>query len=321
MQSASSEEHAQSTSATAQFRTVLDCMAEAVYCVDQNRVINFWNASAAEITGYREEEVLGRSCRDDVLVHCDQTGKVLCHDGCPLTATLLDGRKRELEAFLKHKEGHRVAVRIRSAPLSDADGRITGVVESFSQNGDKLAAVELADLYRKLALTDTLTGIGNRREAQVHLEESVRRHMDLQVPICISLLDIDRFKQVNDSYGHDAGDKVLKVVSATLRNALRASDFLGRWGGEEFLMILEGCRLDDASAIAEQCRALVEQSRTRLDSGELGVTISVGLTEIRSGDTSGAALRRADQLLYASKCAGRNRVSREASDSRRCGAT
>ncbi len=125
----------------------------------------------------------------------------------------------------------------------------------------------------------------------------------------ILFIDIDNFKTVNDSYGHLTGDHVLKVVSTTLRRNIRTTDHIGRWGGEEFLVIVYGLNDKDLWLVAEKLRNLVDQSRCYVDGRKIGVTISMGVTRVREGDTANVLIQRVDQLLYKSKIDGRNRVT------------
>jgi diguanylate cyclase (GGDEF)-like protein len=122
--------------------------------------------------------------------------------------------------------------------------------------------------------------------------------------------DIDHFKRVNDLRGHDVGDAALRMVAETLRHNMRRSDVVGRWGGEEFVAILYSVA-DEAAlrAVAEKLRTLTAHSRLDLDTGGLAVTISIGATLVRPGDTSASVVQRADELMYASKQAGRDKVT------------
>jgi diguanylate cyclase (GGDEF)-like protein len=123
-------------------------------------------------------------------------------------------------------------------------------------------------------------------------------------------MDIDHFKKINDNHGHDVGDKVLCMVANTFRNALRATDVIGRWGGEEFVAILYDT-YDESTLFraAEKVRGLTEASRLDIDNRSLQVTISIGATRLYSNDTPESVIRRSDQLMYRSKQAGRNRVT------------
>jgi diguanylate cyclase (GGDEF) domain len=131
-----------------------------------------------------------------------------------------------------------------------------------------------------------------------------------QKPAGLLFIDIDQFKKVNDSHGHDVGDQALRMVANTFRHALRATDTLGRWGGEEFVAILYDIDNDKALfKIAEKVRMLVEVSHFETASQSLSVTISIGATRLYSNDTPDSIIRRADGLMYRSKQAGRNRVT------------
>jgi diguanylate cyclase (GGDEF)-like protein len=125
----------------------------------------------------------------------------------------------------------------------------------------------------------------------------------------VLFVDIDHFKNVNDSHGHLVGDQMLKIVADTMRYSLRASDFIGRWGGEEFLVILYEVAEKQFFAIAEKLRSLVEQNSLITDKGEVVVTISIGGIMVQPGDTMKTILQRADENLYESKNAGKNRVT------------
>jgi len=161
----------------------------------------------------------------------------------------------------------------------------------------------------QMATTDNLTGLANRHAlglllAQAQLE--AHRHKTRMAAI---LFDVDHFKDINDQHGHGAGDLVLQGVAASIREGLRASDIVCRWGGEEFLVILKNSDLANASAVAETVRGRVQQQRFTLDDGTtLHTTISAGVTLSRPDDIADALLLRADALLYQAKNSGRNRV-------------
>jgi diguanylate cyclase (GGDEF)-like protein len=123
------------------------------------------------------------------------------------------------------------------------------------------------------------------------------------------LADLDEFKNVNDTYGHVAGDAALVTVVQTLSGCLRASDVLGRWGGDEFLVILPGITKEILADTSERCRALVAQSTVPVEGAQIQVTISVGAAMVAPGDSVESLLNRADQHLYRRKESGRNRVS------------
>jgi diguanylate cyclase (GGDEF)-like protein/PAS domain S-box-containing protein len=290
------------------YRTILDNVADGVYFCDRDRRITFWTKGAERITGYKADEVLGSSCADSILVHVDERGTSLCQGGCPLAAAIADGKPRQAQAYLHHKAGHRVPVSIRVNPIVAPDGRIEGAVETFSDNSALLEVLHRLDAVSVENETDALTGITNRRGMLSRLQASLgtgraRRNA------AILYMDIDHFKVVNDTYGHETGDRVLKMVASTLEQNVRSSDLVARWGGEEFVCLLYRMSPTTLAETAEKLRALVESSFIGVASREIRVTVSVGATFIRPDDTMQSVIARADHLLYESKAGGRNRVT------------
>jgi diguanylate cyclase (GGDEF)-like protein len=171
---------------------------------------------------------------------------------------------------------------------------------------------ELSDalaLNRELATRDALTGLLNRRAMVELLAREHPRIERGQGPLSLALLDIDWFKRVNDSLGHGAGDEVLRRFAAILKTQLRAADALARWGGEEFLLLMPGTRLDDARVVLDRLRRAVHASdEFGSIAADLKVSFSAGLVEVGEGESQDAALERADRALYLAKERGRNRI-------------
>lgn len=169
-------------------------------------------------------------------------------------------------------------------------------------------------LYRQAlesSLKDGLTQVGNRAALEMTLKRELRLFKRTGQPLSLLFIDIDKFKRVNDTAGHEAGDSVLITVSQTIAQALRQTDQLFRYGGEEFLVVLGDTEKCSAMAIAERVRAAIEQSRTPTDIGEVQVTVSVGVCTSRAGDTRDSLFKRGDRALYQAKGAGRNRIIAE----------
>lgn len=290
------------------YRDLLDTMSDGVYFVDRDRLITYWSKGAERLTGYLAEQVLGNSCRDGLLNHVDENGVELCSRACPLLATIADGRCRDAHVFLHHSDGHRRPVWVRSAPMVDRDGAVVGAVEVFSDDSAIAAARAEANELRQLALTDPLTGLGNRRYLEMQLTarlEEWRRH---QSPFGVLIADIDLFKRVNDNYGHEVGDETLAMVARTLSFGVRGSDVVTRYGGEEFVVIASHTTPERLAAAAERLRALVAASRLVVARETVEVTISLGAAMATPADDGDTLLRRADDMLYRAKQAGRNRV-------------
>lgn len=162
---------------------------------------------------------------------------------------------------------------------------------------------------RQLAMFDELTGLANRRAVLEQLDAQRRHARRLDRALAVLVIDVDRFKLVNDGHGHAVGDEVLRHVARVIAGSLRANDRVGRVGGEEFLVVLPEANLEHAHAIAERMRQLVAAARCETAAGVLTLTVSIGAAVMQGSDESAAALiARADAALYAAKAGGRNRV-------------
>jgi diguanylate cyclase (GGDEF)-like protein/PAS domain S-box-containing protein len=294
------------------YRDLVDSMSDGVYFVDRDRKITYWSGGAERLTGYRATEVTGRYCRDGILNHVDASGAELCGAACPLAATIRDGRRRDAHVYMHHADGHRQPVWVRSSVLYDRNGDIAGAVEVFSDDSAVADARAQLDEQQQLALTDALTAVGNRRRLEMQVEARLdewRRHA---LPFGLLMVDIDLFKKVNDTYGHDAGDQVLTMVARTLSFGVRGSDVVTRFGGEEFAVVLGHADPDRLASVGERLRQLVAASRLMIGLQPIEVTVSIGGALVEPGDDQGTLLRRADAALYEAKRNGRNRLQVDA---------
>jgi diguanylate cyclase (GGDEF)-like protein len=174
-------------------------------------------------------------------------------------------------------------------------------VEVFSDSSSVVAALQRADEMREMALLDPLTGTGNRRYTELSINARLEETRRYGWPFGLLFIDIDYFKAVNDANGHETGDEVLKMVAKTLLSSMRPFDFLGRWGGEEFVALIMNVDEQRLRQIAERSRSLIEQSRLSKGSATVSVTVSVGATVARADDTLRVLIERADRLMYSSK--------------------
>jgi diguanylate cyclase (GGDEF)-like protein/PAS domain S-box-containing protein len=289
------------------YKTLIENLYDGVYFVDRERRITFWNKAAERITGFSKDEVLGTRCFDNLLRHVDDQGNSLCLRGCPLLSTMHDGRLRSASVFLHHKSGQRLPVAVGVAPIADDQGEIIGGVEIFRDNSTAMAALEQLRELQDLAYLDELTRIANRRYLNIFLASKFNEFERHGWPFGVIMADLDLFKQVNDTFGHQVGDAVLKMVAETLLKNCRSFDLVGRWGGEEFLCVLcNPIAEEQLMAIAERLRNLMASTWLTMPDRSIKVTISLGITLVRSQDTVETLIQRADALLYRSKTAGRN---------------
>ena len=290
---------------------VLENLSDGVYFVDRQRRILYWNRGAELITGFAKEEVLGRRCKDNILNHCDDAGRNMCGKNCPLLATMRDRGQREAHLFLHHKDGHRKPVCVRAAPLTDEDGRVIGAVETFHDDSALVNTLDRASELERRSTSDPLTGTGNRRLGEAMLAGWLEQYRRSGQPFGVLFADIDRFKAINDQFGHIIGDDALRVVARTLVDVSRAADHVIRWGGEEFLILIACADNAALREIGERLRVLVQQARVTAGRKRVPLTLSIGGTISAPGDTPELIVRRSDALMYQSKRAGRNRVTIE----------
>jgi diguanylate cyclase (GGDEF)-like protein/PAS domain S-box-containing protein len=292
-----------------QYKEILDNVFDGVYMVDRERRITFWNKGAERITGFKTVGVVGKKCADNILNHINEQGVCLCLEGCPLEATIMDGQPRQAEVFLHHVQGHRVPIVLHAEAIKDETGKILGAVETFTDNTALFTIERRANRLQGLVDQDALTKVGSRLYITNILETSLMEVHALHAKIGILFLDIDHFKKINDEFGHENGDKVLKMTANSIRKSLRAGDTIGRWGGEEFIAIINDADEKILKSVAEKLRIMILNSLLMINDQIVQVTVSVGATLLKNEDLPETAVKRADELMYQSKRNGRNRVT------------
>ena len=197
------------------------------------------------------------------------------------------------------------------APDGEIDDDVNDLVDLLAREiGGPLRMALLVEDSQRMATTDALTGLMNRRAFITSMEAELARSRRYDYPLTLLLLDVDHFKQVNDKRGHAAGDRVLAAIGNHLRVTFRRSDYAARWGGEEFVVALTSTALEGGYLTAERMREALSELQIRDERGErIAITASVGLAVLRTSDSLDTVLDRADRAMYASKTAGRNRVS------------
>jgi diguanylate cyclase (GGDEF)-like protein/PAS domain S-box-containing protein len=290
-------------------KSIVDNLADGVYYVEPDRSIRYWNHGAENLAGYQASELVGRRCYDNILAHVHAQGNSLCHSTCPLAASMLDGESRDVTIWLRHREGYRKPVRVRTAAVRDATGTIVGGVETFSDASAVVRAAEDADRVRHEALTDELTGLPNRRMFDAAVRTRLENMVRYAWQFGLLVVDIDNFKAVNDKSGHAVGDAVLAGVAKTIQGAVRAGDMVARWGGEEFAILVEASEAGGLAETAERVRAFVAQSEVRHEALVLRVQVSAGGSLASRDDTPESLFERADGALYSAKRSGRDQIA------------
>ncbi len=283
------------------FRQILDQVNNGVYFVDKDRRITYWNKGAEEITGYASQEVIGTACYENILVHSDAEGNILCHSGCPLQDCMVDGEKREAEIFLKDRTGVRVPISIYAVPLHDENGDVSGAVEVFEDLRPVRNLEKTIEELSNDAYMDKLSGALNRRSIESLLQSRWRQFMQGGQNMGLIFTDMDQLKLINDEFGHMAGDHAIMHLAETLKNATRDSDIVGRWGGDEFIVVAEVDNQERLSGVLAKLVALLNSSPAMYKEQRIAVRASFGGALFSEANSLQELLELTDQRMYAYK--------------------
>ena len=224
-------------------------------------------------------------------------------------------RTRYLEHVFRHGRADEFECEMRSSSGRTFWAHLSGQRLRYAGDDALLAAIvdvtvqrQTQESLREQATHDPLTGVFNRRHVEDVLRKEVDRAARHERPLAVAMLDADHFKRINDTYGHQTGDEVLRAISDRCSKTLRSNDVLGRYGGEEFLVVFPETKLDEAGAVAERLRAAVADEPIKIGDNALAVTVSIGLAAFAPGHDVDKLFQRADSALYTAKQDGRNLV-------------
>lgn len=290
------------------YREILSEVSDGVYIVDSHRKILFWNKAAERITGYSAEEIMGEHCSETGIHHIDMHGEPLCELGCPLITATETGRVQQESVFVRHKGGYRVPIETRVFPVYD-DGVNVGAVEIFRPASGRVYDDHFIEQLLDAATRDPLTNLPNRRYMQDYLRYKLYASRQFGEMFAVLFGDVDDFHQFNNTYGHDAGDSVLRNISRTFQENLRAGDRVARWGGEEFVGVFAVESEAAVPVLGQKICQLVRNTEIDHAGHPLHATMSIGITLMRPEDTVETMLARADALMYESKRKGKDCVT------------
>jgi len=277
-------------------RSVLEGLHLGIYVVDRDRRIVFWNRGAERITGYISQEVIGRCCRDELLVHCNHEGTMLCASpSCPMVECMREGKDSEANLFLRHKNGYRISVSAQHLPLRDARGAIIGAAEAFEVN----PVLERRRGYQPDRVTDSGTELGDRVFIEHRLHFAMARWNEFHVPFAILCVQIDQLRDVRARLSHGAENEVTRVVGSSLENAIREADYLGRWNDNQFLIILSKCQPEAVEMVAERVKKVAGSTRVQWWGDRLEFELSLGQAIAEPDDTIDSLIQRAERSLTA----------------------
>ena len=210
---------------------------------------------------------------------------------------------------MHHKQGHRLPVNARVTALKDDEGNTIGGAEFFTEHINQEMMLEKLHELEQMALLDNLTQLPNRHHLESELSSRFHEKSRMKINFGLIFIDLDHFKNINDTYGHDIGDAVLRTMANTLKNAIRPFDLVGRWGGEEFIGIIRNTDRHVLEIVAQRLLHMIRASTVQTESSKLSMTASLGVTMAESDDTTESLIKRADGLMYKSKQNGRDQIT------------
>ncbi len=287
-------------------QVTLQSIGDAVLTADAEARVEYMNPVAEQLTGWTNSEAAGRPVSEVFQVLNEATRTPI---DSPILRCLREDRNVELPepALLINRRGQEISVQDSAAPIRDRTGRLIGAVMVFHDVSQE-RRLQRALAYQ--ATHDPLTGLINRREFEVRLDDALQAARDSSsVRHVLLYLDLDQFKVVNDTCGHEAGDRLLKQVTSVVQTRIRTTDTLARLGGDEFGVLLHECTLETAHRIAEGLRQAIRDYRFVWQDRVLKVGVSIGLAEITGeSETAASVMSAADVACYSAKDSGRNRV-------------
>ena len=286
--------------------------AVPIFVLDKNHLVTNWNKACEKMTGINAQRVVGtrdhwrafypskRSCLADLVLDGAYDSFPKFYEAFDTSTFLHDGVRSE--GWFDNVGGKDRYLVFDAVPIYNRAKELVAVIETLQDISERK---KLEEELGRLATTDALTGLYNRHRFNELLGQEVARARRYHTPLSLVMFDLDYFKNINDTYGHAVGDQVLQEVAKVIRENVRATDWVGRWGGEEFLVLCPEATEKDAVATAEKLRGLVE---SHMFETVATITISCGVTRFKAPDSVDAFVSRADDGLYRAKEKGRNIV-------------
>jgi diguanylate cyclase (GGDEF)-like protein/PAS domain S-box-containing protein len=296
-------------------KEIIDFLPDATWVVDLQGRIMAWNRAMEDLTGIDARDMIGRGnykhaepfygMRKPMLIDMVLKPDPMLESEFDLFR--VEGARLYGEISVQDLDGQGRYLAGTAGPLNDAQGQVVGAIQTIR---DITHRKELEAKLTRLATTDSLTGVNNRHHFLQLAREELLRAKRYNRSLAMLMLDLDRFKNVNDTYGHHVGDRVLIEFSQACQDVIRGSDCFGRLGGEEFAVLLVETGQADAHQVAERIRTKVEEMTVLAEGHRIKFTVSVGLTTLQKADAYfKQMMQRADTALYAAKDAGRNQVA------------
>jgi len=277
------------------YRDILDELQIGVSVLDLQKRIMFWSDGAEEIAGSARIDVLGRSCTENILLHCDQSSCEACVENCPLHSALREAKPVQSMGSIHHKGGYWIPVRIWAIPLRDSYGSMIGIIQTFESDFAVTDPNPNDRSMKERGCLDYVTELPNETMMRSHLRESLVTFAELLIPLGLLCLEIKELGKFRARYGQEAAMTALKMLARTLRNSVWPTDFVGRWSGDRFLAILSGCDEEALKAVSDRIKKIAAKLTIRWWGEELSVVVLMSSASAIVGDNVESLLERLQQ--------------------------
>jgi diguanylate cyclase (GGDEF)-like protein/PAS domain S-box-containing protein len=288
-------------------KKLIDNMHDGVVFVDSQSTILLWNTGVERLTGVSGAAACGRTLLPNLMDMCNGREQRIANEDCPVAHAIATGVQWLGRVSIMGRQGHHVVVDLHAIPVRSNDGAIHGATVLLHDVSSETSLEEKCQALHAQVAKDPMTQVANRAEFDRMLNNFVAAHQESNLPCSLIMSDLDHFKAINDTHGHQAGDMAIITFASLLKTMCRSGDLVARYGGEEFAILCADCTNAAAARKAEAIRqALADIKHSSL--GNASFTASFGVTELQTGDTPETMLRRADRALLQAKDQGRNQV-------------
>ncbi|MBX3434855.1 MAG: diguanylate cyclase [Pirellulales bacterium] len=286
---------------------LIDAMHDGVVFVDAQRRIILWSKGSERLTGVSAGAAASRRFVPSLLDMCNSGGRRVTDDACPVARAINSNSQIRQRMQILGRGGKHVAIDLHAIPVLGKDHSLIGATVLLHDAQPEATLEEKCQALHAKATKDPMTKVANRAEFDRMQLLFMEAHEQADQPCSLIMTDIDHFKSINDTYGHQSGDEAIIAIANLLKEMCRSGDLVARYGGEEFAVLCADCTMDDAARRADQIRRKLSETPLSF-LGNRRLTASFGVTQQQPGDTPEAMLRRADLALYTAKEKGRNQV-------------
>lgn len=288
------------------FSGLIDNLFEGLCLIDKDKNVLYWNKAAEDITGIKQDEMINTTCLENKLKLVDKKGNEFKPEEHPINECSIKGEVIKKKALVVHEDGFPIPILITAIPLKDNDGSFIGAAEIFVDDSAHEDLEKAQEKIKESSKRDELTNLFTRKEIINRVCMEVKKASRYEMPLCTCICDIDNFKVINDKYGIQTGDTIIQKVSNIIKENLRMTDSVGRYGGESFMILLPLIDIHRAKKVVQKIQS--KFGKTEFDEITDKISLSFGLTQIALPDSHEAMLERSESALNKAKKLGKGSI-------------